>query len=241
MLRKSHGVVQEFVNPKYKDATRSEFKAPVRLECMMQDYAKLLGNERKVGFVSLPRWICFSAVKNSDENAVKQAQGTGYPESFFSGEEDIYKFYRRVLRAKGVKVGDAEYDEALTAALGVPRFPLVTLTSRGGLTMQEIAAHFGKNVEIGDGAVLLIDGPEVTLENCKIEGAVVVRACDGAKVRIHDCVLKNAGWEVEKVDKEDISVENKYALRGYKLVKKETRELVFDKTGDYDITCWRVC
>jgi singapore isolate B (sub-type 7) whole genome shotgun sequence assembly, scaffold_7 len=60
-------------------------------------------------------------------------------------------------------------------------------------------------------------------------------------VRIHDCVLTNAGWEVEKVDKEDSAIENKFALRGYKLVKKETRELVFDKPGDYDITCWRVC
>lgn len=241
VLRRSHGIVQEFVNPKYKDASRREFKAPVRLECMMQDYPKLLDGERKVGFVSLPRWLCFSAVKNSDENAVKQAQATGYPESFFSGEEDIYKFYRRVLRTKGVKVGDAAYDEGLTAALGVPRFPLVAMTSRGGLTTQEIAAHFGENVEIGENAVLLIDAPEVTLENCKIEGAVVVRACEGAKVRIHDCVLTNAGWEVEKVNKEDSAIENKFALRGYKLVKKETRELVFDKPGDYDIMCCRVC
>ena len=30
-LRESGGVVQEFVNPKYKDATRTAFKAPVRL------------------------------------------------------------------------------------------------------------------------------------------------------------------------------------------------------------------
>jgi len=29
------GVVLEFVNPKYKDDTRKEFKTPTRLECMM--------------------------------------------------------------------------------------------------------------------------------------------------------------------------------------------------------------
>lgn len=50
-------------------------------------------------------------------------------------------------------------------------------------------------------------------------------------------MLKNASWHVETVDKEDPKVENKFALRGYKFVKEETRELVFDKPGDYDITC----
>ena len=53
--------------------------------------------------------------------------------------------------------------------------------------------------------------------------------------------VRERRWEVEKVNKEDSAIENKFALRGYKLVKKETRELVFDKPGDYDITCWRVC
>jgi UDP-sugar pyrophosphorylase len=33
---KDQGVVVEFVNPKYKDASRTEFKKPTRLECMMQ-------------------------------------------------------------------------------------------------------------------------------------------------------------------------------------------------------------
>ena len=238
ILKESGGVVQEFVNPKYKDATRTEFLAPVRLECMMQDYPKLLiHHSSPVGFVSLPRWLCFSAVKNSDQNAIKQAAASGYPESFFSGEEDIYKFYRRVLREHHVKVGDESYDLSLTPALGVPRFPLVTLTAEAGLTTSDIAAHFGPNVEITDRSVLLVDGRDVLIDKCLIDGAVIVRACVGARVHIHDCVLKNESWHVETVDKEDPAVENKFALRGYKLVKDETRELVFDKPGDYDITC----
>jgi len=41
-LEKTGGVIPEFVNPKYADAERSIFKSPTRLECMMQDYPKLL-------------------------------------------------------------------------------------------------------------------------------------------------------------------------------------------------------
>jgi UDP-sugar pyrophosphorylase len=45
VLQKTGGSVPEFVNPKYKDNTKTTFKKPTRLECMMQDYPKLLGAE----------------------------------------------------------------------------------------------------------------------------------------------------------------------------------------------------
>ena len=34
-LTKTGGVIPEFVNPKYANAEKTEFKAPTRLECMM--------------------------------------------------------------------------------------------------------------------------------------------------------------------------------------------------------------
>lgn len=39
------GVVVEFVNPKYKAGSRTDFKKPTRLECMMQDFPKLMSKE----------------------------------------------------------------------------------------------------------------------------------------------------------------------------------------------------
>lgn len=41
-LDKTGGVIPEFVNPKYANADKTIFKSPTRLECMMQDYPKLL-------------------------------------------------------------------------------------------------------------------------------------------------------------------------------------------------------
>lgn len=61
------GVVIEFVNPKYKDETRTEFKKPTRLECMMQDIPKLfqkeMGSEANIGFTTFDRWFTFSPAK----------------------------------------------------------------------------------------------------------------------------------------------------------------------------------
>ena len=64
------GVVIEFVNPKYKDETRTEFKKPTRLECMMQDIPKLfqkeMGSEANIGFTMFDRWFTFSPAKVSE-------------------------------------------------------------------------------------------------------------------------------------------------------------------------------
>ncbi len=47
------GTIGEFVNPKYKDATKTAFKSSTRLECMMQDYPKALPADAKVGFIAI--------------------------------------------------------------------------------------------------------------------------------------------------------------------------------------------
>ena len=49
-LKRTQGIIGEFVNPKYRDASKSAFKSATRLECMMQDYPKEAGADAKVGF-----------------------------------------------------------------------------------------------------------------------------------------------------------------------------------------------
>ena len=44
------GTIGEFVNPKYKDASKTAFKSSTRLECMMQDYPQALPADARVGF-----------------------------------------------------------------------------------------------------------------------------------------------------------------------------------------------
>lgn len=49
-LEETQGIIAEFVNPKYKDASKTDFKSSTRLECMMQDYPKALPPSAAVGF-----------------------------------------------------------------------------------------------------------------------------------------------------------------------------------------------
>ena len=68
-LERTKGVIPEFVNPKYADEARNKFKAPTRLECMMQDYPKLLSAKGSVGFTTYDAWFSFSPVKNNVTDA----------------------------------------------------------------------------------------------------------------------------------------------------------------------------
>jgi UDP-sugar pyrophosphorylase len=102
-LEATGGQMPEFVNPKYKDAERSKFAKPTRIECMMQDYPKLLHAGARVGFTQLDRWLCFSPVKNNAEDAAKKAAASSPPESASTGEADMYAACARMLRAAGSK------------------------------------------------------------------------------------------------------------------------------------------
>ena len=70
ILEETQGLVPEFVNPKYADESRTKFKTPTRLECLMQDVPKLIKHGEKVGYTYFDRWFCFSACKNNLLDAI---------------------------------------------------------------------------------------------------------------------------------------------------------------------------
>lgn len=57
-LQKTKGVIAEFVNPKYKDSSKTEFKSPTRLECMMQDFPRALPSTANIGFTVINQVLC---------------------------------------------------------------------------------------------------------------------------------------------------------------------------------------
>ncbi|KAL9261327.1 UDP-sugar pyrophosphorylase-like protein [Drosera capensis] len=71
-LNKTGGAIKEFVNPKYKDASKTSFKSSTRLECMMQDYPKTLPPTARVGFTVMDAWLAYAPVKNNPEDAAKR-------------------------------------------------------------------------------------------------------------------------------------------------------------------------
>jgi UDP-sugar pyrophosphorylase len=51
-LQETKGLIAEFINPKYQPNS-TDFKSSARLECMMQDYPKLLKSSDRVGFTMI--------------------------------------------------------------------------------------------------------------------------------------------------------------------------------------------
>ena len=100
-LEETKGLIPEFVNPKYTDETRTKFKSPTRLECLMQDLPKLLKNGENVGFTSYERWFCFSACKNNLKDACNKLKKNQTPESAFSVEQDIFIYNKKIMEIIG--------------------------------------------------------------------------------------------------------------------------------------------
>lgn len=112
-MTKTGGVIPEFVNPKYANEERSVFKAPTRLECMMQDYPKLLDEGKdRVGFTMYEAWFCFSPCKNNVSDAAACFK-KGLP-SFGAAqaEHDFYNWTNKMLKLIGVEIEEREVKDA---------------------------------------------------------------------------------------------------------------------------------
>ena len=93
-----------FVNPKYANQEKTIFKSPTRLECMMQDYPKLLSSQGEVGFTMYETWFCFSPAKNNIADAIKEMAAK--KPSYGAGEAELnyYNWNNKMLSLVGVQV-----------------------------------------------------------------------------------------------------------------------------------------
>lgn len=218
------------MNPKY-NSDKQSFKKPTRLECMMQDYPKLLDENALVGFSQFQRWTSFSAVKNALADGAEKQKGGNAAEVAATGETDMYTWPYRVLKQAGVDI--AEPIEVHYRNIKVQQPPKVVLHPSVGSTQQQIIQHFpGKaNVHIHKGATLVVEG-DVNFDALDLDGTLIIKAVSGAKVKVDNLHVKNAGWQFVVV-KNDAQVEQKYAVRGYVLNKKGEQQYLFSKPGEY--------
>lgn len=171
ILEKSQGQVDEFVNPKWKDENvKTELITPTRLECMMQDFPKLMKDGEKVGFTLLDRDMCFTCVKNqlSDAKNIK----SGSPDCALSCEADIYKSnVLALMRAAKlnkkeviVKPEMARWDPQTTetfAGITVPLGPRVVLRPSFGISVSDIARRINGDLVLDNqkkNCALVLDG-----------------------------------------------------------------------------------
>ena len=234
------GVVLEFVNPKYKDDTRTEFKKPTRLECMMQDIPKLfqkeLGASANIGFTMFERWFTFSPAKNSLEagqDAVRA--GSKAPDTMSSAESDKYIQNQRKLKHMGVDLDvTREEDKVLVAGIPVTTGPRLVLRSAFSISQREYASKTAGPVSVTRRSSLVLGGHHLTVKGLELDGALVIQAGDESHVTVDGLKVKNAGWEVEELDP-DKDYPETVRIRGYTMNKKETRKYIIDEPGNFVI------
>jgi len=215
-LASTGGSMPEFVNPKYANAERTQFKKPTRLECMMQDFPKLLSPDVAIGFTSFERWFSFSPVKNSIAEAIAAHEKGVFAASPGAAECAVYDANARLLRIAGCDIAPPAPP---TAHLGLPLAlsPAIALTPNFALSVDEVMRRTpgGADVSVSARSSLVLDG-DITLHSLRLDGALSIRACAGASVAVRGCTVANGGWSFEPV--EPGSAPKGVSIRGYALL-----------------------
>ncbi|GAX73526.1 hypothetical protein CEUSTIGMA_g978.t1 [Chlamydomonas eustigma] len=233
-LSRTGGVISEFVNPKYKDSTKTVFKSSTRLECMMQDYPKALPQGSKVGFTTINQvWASYSPVKNSPADALAKFKEGNPTHSATSGEMDIYRCNCLTLKSlTGMEmpevIGSVAYN-----GIEVEDYPKVVLSPRFAPLLKDIQEKIALgSIRLAPGAVLILDGPDISVKGpLTIDGALVVRSVLGSKVSIGRLDVKNAGWEWRALEEGQADATEEERIRGFRVIQKETKEYEFKQPG----------
>jgi len=233
LLLNSGGVIPEFVNPKYSTDSKSSFKSPTRLECMMQDFPKLLSDsDDKVGFTELERWFCFSTVKNNTVDAATRAKNGIPPEAAFSGEADHFAAGAKMLKLAGECVGASplsvpDPEPTVFADVQHSLGPRVLLMPSFGVTFEavkhQLRKNQGKKLIIAKDSVLILDGA-VDVSGLELHGALSAVAKQGENKEISDMTVSNEGWKLRELTSAEMNPPASDAapctkrLRGYEFI-----------------------
>ncbi|MDF7826221.1 UTP--glucose-1-phosphate uridylyltransferase [Pontiellaceae bacterium B12227] len=237
ILEASQGIIAEFVNPKYTDETKTAFKKPTRLETMMQDLPKLFGESEKVGVTIFDRMWSFSPNKNNVADAAAKVASGGPADASATAENDFYAAGRARLEAAGMTVTTADEIKIL----GVPftAGPKVILRPSFAMTLDEGRGKVSGGSISGE-STLIIDGSDISLDQVELSGtsALVVKACEGAKVTVKG-KFENEGFvlvelsEAERAPESD--VEEYIKIRGYRFENKGAAVFEFNEPGEYTV------
>ncbi|KAK6939932.1 UDPGP family [Dillenia turbinata] len=226
-LKKTGGAIKEFVNPKYKDASKTAFKSSTRLECMMQDYPKTLPPTARVGFTVMDTWLAYAPVKNNPEDAAKLPKGNPY-HSATSGEMAIYRANNLILRKAGVQIDDPVNQQFNGQEVEV--WSRITWKPKWAVTYSEVKRKVTGNCSISQRSTMLINGRNISLEDLSLDGALLVSSVDDTEVKVGGSI-HNKGWVLENVDYKDSSVPEEIRIRGFRINKVEQLEKNYSEPG----------
>ncbi|CAE8624158.1 unnamed protein product [Polarella glacialis] len=235
-LQSSGGQLVEFINPKYADSSRTAFKSPTRLECMMQDYAKVLGPQARVSFTRYPLEFGYFPCKNDIATAARLASEGTPPHGAASSEAAVYHAFGTMLSLLGAKVAPAE----LRQWRGGPQLmgPAVVLWPDFAPCFAELRRKLGSSASswnLAPGCSLEIQGQDIRIDALDLAGALKIRVVSGASLHIQGLRVQNKGHEFVALSEAEQSGEAPESLRirGYRLVAHETKVIEVLEPGAF--------
>ena len=209
-LEETKGLIPEFVNPKYTDETRTKFKSPTRLECLMQDLPKLLKNGENVEFTSFERWFCFSACKNNLKDACNKLKKNQSPESAFSIEQDIFIYNKKILEIIGkLEIDQTEKENELNIEECKIKFgPKIIIYPEFAPTVTELRdklLKMKKKIKMTNNSTLILKKDVNIEEGINLDGFYEVEKdekmveCNNKKYKIYVELKENEGKIYEKI------------------------------------------
>jgi UDP-sugar pyrophosphorylase len=135
-----------------------------------------------------------------------------------------------LLRLAGADVPAAAVDAEFNG-MKLPMGPRVVLGPDVATSFDELKSKVGA-VKLGAKSALVVEGSGVNLKNVEVDGALVIKACEGAEVIVDGLKVTNKGWQWKPTGKGAPEVD---ALAGFVVKKNETAEYVFDKPGKYTL------
>eukprot|EP00249_Psilotum_nudum_P023023 c28728_g1_i2 orf=408-2345(+) len=228
-LSRTKGAIVEFVNPKYKDASKTSFKSSTRLECMMQDYPRTLPSSAKVGFTVLDTWLAYAPVKNNPEDAAKVPKGNPQ-HSATTGEMAVYKANALILRKAGALVQDPKVECFNGQEIDI--WPRIVWSPYWAMIFSDVKRKLSGICSISQNSTLVLAGKDIFLENVYLDGALAIHAADGAKIKLSSLHVENAGWDFVPINYKDPSIPEEIRLRGFSLRKNDQKVITIDQPGE---------
>ena len=220
IIEESKGLVPEFVNPKYVDDTRSKFKAPTRLETLMQDVPKLIKNNGTEGYTYFNRWFCFSACKNNLHDACERLKKGESAECAFSVEREIFLYNEKIMKeviGKLEIINNEPPNELIIGDCKVTFGPKIIIYPSFAATVTELRdklKHMKKNIKMTNNSTLILKNDVMIDEGIDLDGYLIVDK------DLKDYVIcKNKNNVIYRLLKEDEG-KNYERIRGYTILEK---------------------
>jgi UDP-sugar pyrophosphorylase len=236
VLATTGGHVPEFVNPKYADATKTKFKKPTRLECMMQTYPFTMPDASKVGATLFNDWT-YSPVKNALADALAKVKDGVPGRSALEGELEYYASASKALAALGVALPPP--GEFAAQGFSVPSAPKIVVSPFFANAFEDWRAAFPspKAISITNRSTLVVQGRgKVRFHGLALDGGLFIEACEGAVVEVRGLKVQNGGVRFLQLE-EGKAYPDWIKIRGFVVPKvRDVKMYVFDKPGRYELT-----